>query len=338
MGLITLSPRPARKARYLPAEPTTPASPSRTGTIWKLAVSVALLALLAWTQDLSGVARVFAAASPWWLLVSAALMFVEQTLTALTWGMLLAARGLKVGTRTILHIYYLSFFLGTWLPSSTGPDFVRTYYLARRVDGYEAVGSMLLLRFISLLGLGLFAVGGIYLVPQQMFPMSCRRRDVARLASGGGKHRSACRRFHGETAALGHRCPGRRRAATAEPDSRQVARCSARLPEGSRSVGRGAGGLAACPVRAHPHRLFAARALGATVPLSDFLLLVPVTTLITLLPISKAGFGVREGSFVYFFSRVGMAEPVAFGLGLLVFGLSLVLWAVGAVLYWRDRP
>ena len=82
----------------------------------------------------------------------------------------------------------------------------------------------------------------------------------------------------------------------------------------------------------------AARALGATVPLSDFLVLVPVTTLITLLPISMAGFGVREGSFVYFFSRVGMAEPVAFGLGLLVFGLSLVLWAVGAVLYWRDRP
>jgi len=45
-----------------------------------------------------------------------------------------------------------------------------------------------------------------------------------------------------------------------------------------------------------------------------------------------------DGAFVYFFGPAGMDPPVAFSLGLLVFGLSLVLWVVGAVLYWRDRP
>ena len=302
-------------------------------------MSVALLALLAWTQDLSGVARVFAAASPWWLLVSAVLMFVEQTLTALTWGMLLAARGLKVGMRTILHIYYLSFFLGTWLPSSTGPDFVRTYYLARRVDGYEAVGSMLLLRFISLLGLGLFAVGGIYLVPQQM--VSHELPAAAMLL--------AWLLVAGSTGALvvGF-TEGPQRWATAVLDAvglRPLSQILGKLHDALHAYRKAPGVLAGALVVSllvQFGRILtvysAARALGATVPLSDFLVLVPVTTLITLLPISMAGFGVREGSFVYFFSRVGMAEPVAFGLGLLVFGLSLVLWAVGAVLYWRDRP
>jgi hypothetical protein len=33
-----------------------------------------------------------------------------------------------------------------------------------------------------------------------------------------------------------------------------------------------------------------------------------------------------------------MSESMAFSLGLLVFGLTLVLWALGAVLYLRDRP
>jgi len=46
----------------------------------------------------------------------------------------------------------------------------------------------------------------------------------------------------------------------------------------------------------------------------------------------------KNGAFVYFFGPAGMDPPVAFSLGLLVFGLSLVLWVVGAVLYWRDRP
>ncbi len=302
-------------------------------------MSVALLALLAWTQDLSGVARVFAAASPGWLLVSAVLMFVEQTLAALTWGMLLAARGLKVGMRTILHIYYLSFFLGTWLPSSTGADFVRTYYLARHVDGYEAVGSMLLLRFISLLGLGLFAVGGIYLVPQEL--VSHEVPAAAMLL--------AWLLVAGSTGALVVGFTERPRrwviavldAVRLRPLSRILGKLHDALHAYRKAPGALAGALAVLLLVQFGRILtvyFAARALGATVPLSDFLVLVPVTTLITLLPISMAGFGVREGSFVYFFSRVGMAEPVAFGLGLLVFGLSLVLWAVGAVLYWRDRP
>lgn len=73
-------------------------------------------------------------------------------------------------------------------------------------------------------------------------------------------------------------------------------------------------------------------------PLLDYLVLVPVTPVITLLPISLSVLGVREGAFVYFFGQAGMDPPVAFSLGLLVFGLSLVLWVVGAVLYWRDRP
>jgi len=82
----------------------------------------------------------------------------------------------------------------------------------------------------------------------------------------------------------------------------------------------------------------AALALGIEVPFAPYLVLVPVTALITLVPISLAGLGVREGAFVYFFSRAGMSEAGAFSLSLMVFGLSLVLWVVGAALYWRDVP
>jgi len=74
------------------------------------------------------------------------------------------------------------------------------------------------------------------------------------------------------------------------------------------------------------------------VPFRHYLVLVPVTMVVQLLPVSIAGFGLREGSFVFFFGRVGMSDARAFGLGLLVFGLTLLLWAIGAVLYWRGAP
>jgi hypothetical protein len=54
--------------------------------------------------------------------------------------------------------------------------------------------------------------------------------------------------------------------------------------------------------------------------------------------VSLAGLGVREGAFVYYFSRAGTSPEMAFSLGLLVFGLTLVLWVIGAVLYWRAKP
>jgi len=151
-----------------PALTVPPAGGRRTG--WKLLFSLALLVVLALTQDLGGVLSLLAGVADGWLAMAIAVVFVEQSITALTWQRLLAARGLHVGLLEILRIYYLSSFIGTWLPSSTGPDVLRAYYLARHVDGYDAVGSMLVLRFVSLLALGVFAVAGIALVPAPLPP------------------------------------------------------------------------------------------------------------------------------------------------------------------------
>ena len=304
------------------------------GWLWKLAVSVALLAILVWTQDLSGVLRILAQASPAWLAAATAAMFAEQTLTAVTWAMLLRARGLRIGIGRVVHIFYLSFFLGTWLPSSSGPDFVRTYYLARHVDGYEAVGSMLLLRFISLLGLGLFAVAGILALPSRV-PVEALLLALLLLGGSAG------------ALAIGF-TEGPRRWATAVLEAiglQSLGRILGKLHDALLAY-RGAPGtvLAATLVSLLVQFLriltiyYAGLSLGAAVPLLDYLVLVPVTTVITLLPVSLSGLGVREGAFVWFFGRAGMREATAFSLGLLVFGLSLVLWVVGAALYWRDKP
>jgi uncharacterized protein (TIRG00374 family) len=261
-------------------------------------------------------------------------MFAEQTLTAATWGLLLRARGLRVSLGKVIHIFYLSFFLGTWLPSSVGPDFVRTYYLARHVDGYEAVGSMLLLRFINLLGLGIFAVAGIAALPGSV-PVEALLLSLLLLAGSAG------------ALAIGF-TEGPRKLATAVLETvglGGLSRVLGKLHDALHAYRGAPGAVVAATVISLAVQFlriltiyYAGVALGATVPLLVYLVLVPVTTVITLLPISLSGLGVREGAFVWFFGRAGMEDATAFSLGLLVFGLSLVLWVVGAALYWRDKP
>lgn len=306
----------------------------RSGRLWKVAVSLALLGILVWTQDLSGIWSIMRRASPAWLAAATLAMFAEQTMTAATWALLLRARGLQVGVGQVIHIFYLSFFLGTWLPSSTGPDFVRAWYLSKEVDGYEAVGSMLLLRFISLLGLGLFAAGGILALPAGVPPEALALALMLLAGSAGvltiGFTEGPRRWVTGLLEAIGLAGRGR---------------IIGKLHDALHAYRRAPAALAQATLISLAVQFLrivtiycAGIALGAGVPLLDYLVLVPVTTLITLLPVSLSGLGVREGSFVWFFGRAGMDEATAFGLGLLVFGLSLVLWIVGAMLYWRERP
>jgi uncharacterized protein (TIRG00374 family) len=315
-----------------PALTVPPAGGRRTG--WKLLFSLALLVVLALTQDLGGVLSLLAGVADGWLAMAIAVVFVEQSITALTWQRLLAARGLHVGLLEILRIYYLSSFIGTWLPSSTGPDVLRAYYLARHVDGYDAVGSMLVLRFVSLLALGVFAVAGIALVPAPLPPEAL---VLAWLLVAG----SAGALMMGLTDTP-------RRVATAVLEGLRLQRLAAilgKLHAALHAYRRAPGELTVAGVLSLIVQFLriltvylAALALGIEVPFAPYLVLVPVTALITLVPISLAGLGVREGAFVYFFSRAGMSEAGAFSLSLMVFGLSLVLWVVGAALYWRDVP
>jgi len=301
---------------------------------WKLAVSLGLLGILLWTQDLGSVFGLMRDADPMWLGLAVVVMMIGQTLTALTWGILLAARGLAVRMRDVINIYYMSSFIGTWLPSSTGPDVLRAYYLAQHVDGYDAVGSMLVLRFISLLGLGLFALAGIYAVPSGLPPEASLLAWLLVLGSAGALVVGLTERP--------------RRWATVVLEAiglRSLAEMVGKVHGALHAYRQSPGTLGVATVLSLAVQLFrileiycAALALGAEVSFQHSLVLVPVTPLITLLPISLAGIGVREGSFVYFFSRVGMSESMAFSLSLLVFGLTLVLWAIGAVLYWFDKP
>jgi len=78
---------------------------------------------------------------------------------------------------------------------------------------------------------------------------------------------------------------------------------------------------------------FAAQAFDQQVPLKYFFAYVPVIMLIIMLPISMGGIGVREGSFIYFFTKVGLSSSIAFAIPFLVSIVVVINVLPGGLIY-----
>ncbi len=76
-------------------------------------------------------------------------------------------------------------------------------------------------------------------------------------------------------------------------------------------------------------------AVGAPQPFSLTLMLVPVITLIALMPISVLGLGVKDGAFVFFFGGAGVPASLALAVSLssygVIIGASVLLGLIASV-------
>jgi len=74
-------------------------------------------------------------------------------------------------------------------------------------------------------------------------------------------------------------------------------------------------------------------ALNLPVPWLGYFVVVPLVTLLTMLPITFNGIGVREGSLVLLLASYGVTEEQAITLGVGWFALSLSVGLVGGIIY-----
>ena len=69
------------------------------------------------------------------------------------------------------------------------------------------------------------------------------------------------------------------------------------------------------------------KAMEINIPIIYHLAFVPIIQIISLIPVTISGFGIREGAFVYFYSLIGIEPSVAFSISILNF---LILTGVPA--------
>jgi uncharacterized protein (TIRG00374 family) len=301
----------------------------------QVCASVVLVAAVLWWAGPQKVVDAARQLDPWWALAALALNIAVTPLMAYRWRLLLQARRRPQPLSWLTGTYFVALLFGQVLPTAVGGDAVRIVDLARRSgEPAEAVSSVLVDRILGTAALVVLAAAGA-------------------LAGGGGLGQGTVLAIELAIAAATAVAAWLVLSRSAQRVLRPLVPLARRLRiEGAaRSVYR-----ALHAYRGHPWTLLAvlalavaaqalrvvviallAHGLGMDVSFGTFLLLGPVLFLVTIVPISLNGVGLREAAFVTILYGVGVSKDQAFVLGLAFFAVGLLTACVGGlVLLWRS--
>jgi uncharacterized membrane protein YbhN (UPF0104 family) len=300
----------------------------------KAAVTIGLLAWLATRVHLAPMADRLGGISFAFTLAAVLVMFLQLGLAAWRWALVARAIDAALPVYDIIRLSAIGQFFNQTLPSAIGGDVVRAWLasrlglsVGRAAAGVIADRAVALIVLVALIGVTLPAffskihnpaVRTVFvLVVATYLPM------MAALVLSGRWLNAFLGRWR-VTRPLGMLIADLRRTLIGARESAAIIALSIAVHL-----------LVASVV------FLVARALGIAVGLVDCVVLVPPIILLTMLPVSIAGWGIREGAMVVGFGMIGM--PAADALALSVaFGAINILSGLPGGIWWfaagRARP
>jgi len=303
------------------------------GALLRVAVAAGLTGVILWKSRPAEVAAYVTGARIAPLVAAVALTIVDRTLMACRWFWLLRpfpAAGAPPFSQ-LVRVFFVSTFVGTFLPASIGADAIRAAALARlRVPLPDAVATVFMDRVLGVVSILAMAALGLWLA------RDLPARGLVLLSLG-------------ITAAA---CA----AVAAMIFSTRVATwivAIVNLAPWERLRRGGASTVAAVQRYAHHHGLLVlvlsaslgvqvlrivqayalGLALGIGAPLGVYFAFVPVILLVMLVPVTVNGLGTSQAAFVLFFARAGVPAAAAFALSVLFVALGVVGNLPGGLLY-----
>ena len=315
---------------------TGPSAPLATGggslKALRILIAVGLTAYVLWAADPSQVVDAAAAADWRWIAAAIGLVLVDRALMAYRWMVLLCA--LSPGTRppfgAVLRIFFVSSFVGSFLPSLAG-DMYRAYSLSRlRVSGVEAAASVIMDRALGIVSMLLVAIAALVFA-REMIEMRGVLATV--LIAGAGCAAGVALVYSERAASLAVATIG-------VLPGRKARMLGAGLVDAVRRYARHHGELTnvlLSSIGVQVLRVLQAyclgRALGIGAPLWAYFVFIPLIVIIMQVPVTISGLGTSQVAFDIFFQQVGVPRAEAAALSILFVALGLVGSLPGAFLY-----
>ncbi|TAN39159.1 MAG: flippase-like domain-containing protein [Verrucomicrobia bacterium] len=308
------------------------------GRFARLAIFAILVAWLAQRLDVATLREVGrnAMRQPLWISGGVLFMLLTSFAAALRWRGLLGTQGVVLPTSAIMRIFFIGQFFNSFMLGACGGDMVRIYYVLRGTTARrtEAATTVLIDRGIGIcvqILLGCLLI----LVNWALFRAHATLQTAALLmfSCGAGtallvgallwknlfEHFALFRRLEQATP-LGARF---RRAYEELLRYRQRPRA-----------------LMSAFFFSILNLLFQViataslgRSLGLHAAFGDYLVFLPIISVLTAIPLTPGSFGVREGLFVLLFQAVGVSAHHAVLLSLLFYAAALVWSLVGGLVF-----
>lgn len=301
-------------------------------TLVKVCISIAIMYFLLRSQDLDTLWQTFASVNPLAVVFVAVLFLCTQSISTFRWSVILR-KDVKISYFRLLSIYFVGMFFNNFLPTMVGGDLVKGYYLYKYskkgdialasifMDRYSGFAALMCITALALIpgyalikgtalpGFFVFLIGGfaamsliIWVGPLHSWAM----RILDRIHFYGINKKIDT--FY--KVLMGYK--------SHRDILLKIFGCSV-LVQGGIIIGY----------------FVLGSGLGIEVPLGYYFLFIPLTTAISMLPISLSGLGIREGAFIYLFTMVGASKEQAIALSLLWFATCAFVSIIGGVEYVR---
>jgi glycosyltransferase 2 family protein len=292
----------------------------------KILVSAALLYLALRKVNFADLAARLDLTSAAWLALAVALTFLQIFVGVLRWRIVGAECGAPLPLRQAMRYNVIGTFFNQTLPSSIGGDAVRLWLVARNGAGWRAATySIFVDRAVGLIALAVIIVASLpwssHLISNAYGRSALILIDFAALAGGAGflvlgilpwpflKRWWATHHIHA-CAVIANRVIFNRRNEPAIAILSFLVHFLAVV-------------IAWCVVQS----------IAAPVGFDQTFLLIPPVMLITMLPISIAGWGVREATMGLAFGYAGLVTNEGVNISLLYGAVSFVVGAFGGLVW-----
>jgi len=297
----------------------------------KIALSAGLMAFLFARIPLRDVLLSIRGARREWLGAALSLLLASNVLGAYQWARLLAAVEIRIPFWKVCAYYHVGLFFNNFLPANIGGDIARVLDASRyHPSRTTAVSTVIMDRLV-----GTVALAGMALVTT--VPAIDRfHLTLVYLALVGFFCFSVVlvwAIFHPGLLPAVERLLARVGFRSLKPHLDDLAVRIQHFRD-KRSL---FGGLLVVALGVQISRIFVhvlvARALGLTIPITYFLLFVPLLAVIVSLPISLNGIGVREGAGVVLFGLVGVGRAQAFSLQFTTYLVAVAVSLLGGLVF-----
>lgn len=317
----------------------------RKKNIFKILVSAVLLALIFYGIDFNQLRETLVDMNIFLLIISLLLPFSNRLLMPIKWNLLLKALDIEVSWFRAIKIYYISSFLGLFLPPTIGADAVRAYYVSETNHQLpKIISSIVVERIIGLISLMVFAIiaGFIFLKYFSDFNFDLPKFFTISVLSAVI---IICGFLISLSEWFEHHLLNVIKKFTHKKIIGKILTFIQKFYHSYVLYKNKKGTLflffilTCLEISLKAVRTYIiAMALNADVPILYYFAFIPIMLLLIRLPISMNGFGIHEGGFIYFLSLMGVSSSLAFSIGIIDHFIFIYAVLPGGIFYAIDKP
>ncbi|WP_025209323.1 lysylphosphatidylglycerol synthase transmembrane domain-containing protein [Hippea sp. KM1] len=281
----------------------------------KILISIGLISILLYKIDIHAFTAMLTRIGPIQFLGLALIYLTSQIISSIRWHMIIKSLGEDVSTKDLFKLYLMGMFANLFLPSIIGGDGVKAYMLSKQIGWQKSISSIFLERYNGLLALlalslvSLIAFFKLFSIKIAIIVIAANIFAIVGIFFLRFFNHPKLKKFY-QDIALFHK-------------SDKLITVSALSVLVQVSV-----------ILVY---ILTGKLLGFKVSTAYYFAFIPIITLISFLPVSFNGIGVREFSFVYFFKFAHLNSTQSVSLSVAVFFVVVFCSLLGGVFYLDGR-